>query len=46
MIVVHLCLRQGPIAIGCALAMLPVGAFAVLVRSWLVRGLTDGAVKE
>ena len=36
----------GKIAAGVTLVMLPVVAFAILVRGWLVRGLMAGAVKE
>ena len=36
----------GKIAAGGTLAMLPVGFFSVLVRRYLVRGLTAGGVKE
>ena len=36
----------GKIAAGGTLVMLPVVAFAILVRGWLVRGLMAGAVKE
>ncbi len=36
----------GKIAAGGTMVMLPVVAFTVLVRTWLVRGLMAGAVKE